>query len=135
MNKKQKRTLLSRFLFTAIVDNLFDWLWITCYHVNCYTKHRKVLQRLKDSPILEDWTTQSRSTQFSQSKECVRFNRFLNRETYFLSFTFARSYVLSSLAHSSKIINNAFEMPFRQSQNLQPADYKSENNYCSLALW
>ena len=46
-----------------------------------------VLPRLKDSPIVEDWTTQSRSTEFSQSKECVRFNRFLNREAYFVSIT------------------------------------------------
>ena len=46
-----------------------------------------VLPRLKDSPILEDWTTQSRSTEFSQSKERVRFSRFLNREAYIVSIT------------------------------------------------
>ena len=42
----------------------------------------KCFAETKDSPILEDWTTQSRSTEFSQSKERVRFSRFLNREAY-----------------------------------------------------
>ena len=48
---------------------------------------KSVLPRLKDSPILEDWSTQSRSTEFSQSKECVRFSRFLNREAHIVSIT------------------------------------------------